>query len=331
MNDSVEHKDVGLRDRLMGEGEGEGEGDGAVQARAREFAGVQLPEQLRFLNQRYNELDVQIDPNLQALRCFMRPKGPPSFTPSMVRELIMLHRSIQGLFASLPSGAPAPFQYYVQGSRIPGIYNLGGDLAFLIDRIVAGDRESIRRYAYDCVDAVYHIATGFDVPVVSVGLLQGNALGGGLEGALCCNVLIAERSVKMGFPEILFNSFPGMGAYSLVSRRLDAARAERMIFSGKVYSAQDMYDIGLVDMVVDDGDGEAGLRDYILNDRRSHAVRHAVYRMRRRVNPLSLSELRDVTDLWVETVLRLDAGDLRRMQHLQLAQVRRQGKTAAGG
>ncbi len=302
---------------------------GVTENSGSDFAARALPEQLRFLNNRYNELDVSIDPNTQALRCYMKPNGPPSFTPSMVRELIVLHRSIQGLFASLPLGAPPPFQYYVQGSRIPGIYNLGGDLAFLIDRITSGDREAIKRYAYDCVDAVYHIATGFGAPVVSIGLLQGNALGGGLEGALCCNVLIAERSVRMGFPEILFNSFPGMGAYSFVSRRLDAARAERMIFSGKVYTAEEMYEMGLVDVLVEDGGGEAAVRDYILNDRRSHAVRHAIFKMRQRVNPITLSELRDVTDMWVETAMHLDASDLRRMEHLQHAQIRRQAKARA--
>jgi len=257
----------------------------------------------------------------------MRPSGPPSFTPAMVRELIVLHRSIQALAASQAPGEEPHIRYYVQGSRIPGIYNMGGDLAFLTQAIRAGDREAVRRYAFDCVDAVYHIAIGFDSGVVSVGLLQGDALGGGLEGALCCNVLIAERQVKLGLPEILFNSFPGMGAYSFLARRLDAARAERMIFSGKIYSADEMRDIGIVDQVVDEGEGEHAVATY-LAERQSHAVRQTLFKVRQRVNPLSLAELRDVTDLWVDTAMRLPAADLRRMEHLQMAQVRRLQKEA---
>ena len=280
-------------------------------------------EQIQFLSRSYEELDVTLDPNARALWCHMRPNGPPSFTPSMVRELIVLHRAVQSLMAAQPPGEEPLIRYYVQGSRIPGIYNMGGDLAFLTERIRMGDRESVRRYAYDCVDAVYHIAIGFDSSIVTVGLLQGDALGGGLEGAICCNYLIAERSAKMGLPEVLFNSFPGMGAYSLLARRLDAARAERMILSGQVYSAQQMHDMGIVDEVVPDGEGEDAVRAYIGRDHRQHATRAAIYRARQRINPLTLAELREITDMWVDVTMKLPAADLRRMSLLQSAQVRR--------
>jgi DSF synthase len=279
-------------------------------------------EQMRFLNRTYQELAVVLDPNTKSIWCYLRPNGPPSFTPAMIRELMVLHRSIQALAASQGPDEEPLIQYYVQASQIPGIYNMGGDLSFLTDRIRSRDREAIRRYAYGCVDAVYHIAVGFDSGVVSVGLLQGDALGGGLEGALCCNFIIAERSVRIGLPEILFNSFPGMGAYSMLSRRLDSVRAERMIFSGRIYSAEEMYDLGVIDLVVDDGYGEPAVRKY-LSDSRKHGARQAIYRARQRANPLTLSELRDITDMWVETTMRLTDADLRRMSHLQSAQARR--------
>jgi len=285
--------------------------------------GANTSEELRFVTRRYQELDVSLDPNTKTLWCYMRPKGPPSFTPSMVRELIVLHRSMKALAAARPEHEELPIRYYVQGSRIPGIYNMGGDLAFLADRIRAGDREAVRRYAHDCVDPIYQSISGFDSSVVSVALIQGDALGGGFECALCCNVLIAERSAKLGLPEILFNLFPGMGAYSLLSRRLDAARAERMILSGRVYTASELHEMGIVDMVVDDGCGEQAVRDYVGADARSHAVRQALYRIRQRVNPITLAELRDVTDIWVDTAMRLSPADLRRMAHLQSAQARR--------
>lgn len=283
----------------------------------------EIADAVAFPAARFAELDVVLEPKTKALWCHMRPKGPPSFTPSMVRELIVLHRSIEALLAEKATGEELPIRYYVQGSRVPGIYNMGGDLAFLTDRIKAGDREALKRYAYDCVDAVYQIAVGFEAPVVSIGLLQGDALGGGLEGALCCNVLIAERGVKMGFPEILFSSFPGMGAYSFLSRRLGVAQTERMILSGRIYSADEMYELGVVDMVVDNGCGEDAVRNYIAADRGNHAVRNAIYRVRQRVNPITLAELRAVTDIWVDTTLKLTPTDLRRMELLQAAQLRR--------
>jgi DSF synthase len=131
----------------------------------------------------------------------------------------------------------------------------------------------------------------------------------------------------MGLPEILFNSFPGMGAYSFLSRRIGPARAERMMLSGEIYTAAQIYEMGVVDLVVDDGQAEQAVRDYITADKRSHAVRHALYRIRQRVNPVTLAELRDVTDIWVDTALKLSPSDLRRMRHLQAAQSRRLSKS----
>jgi DSF synthase len=291
---------------------------------------LDLAEQVHFFSRTYEELEVSFDPNTRSIWCFLRPNGGTCFTPGMIRELIALHRAIQGLIASQPPTREPLIHYYVQRSRVPGIYNTGGDLSFLIDRIGHGDREAIRRYAYGCVDAVFHIATGFDSGIVSVCLLEGDALGGGLEGALCCNYIVAERGIQLGLPEILFNCFPGMGAYSMLARRIDAAKVERMIFSGRIFSAEEMYEIGVVDLVVDDGAGEQAVRDFI-GDERKFQARRAIYRARQRVNPLTLGELRDVTDLWVETVMNLAPADLRRMKHLQSAQSRRLQRNSVPG
>ncbi|MEP3275241.1 MAG: crotonase/enoyl-CoA hydratase family protein [Stappiaceae bacterium] len=308
-------------DEMLAGGLGFQESEASTQTVSRS---VESHELLNFLNRRYQQIEVRLDPNTQSVWCYLKPDGPPSFTPALVRELKIFHRSLQALVHSQGPFDDPYVRYFVQGSRSPGIYNMGGDLDFMVDRINAGDKESLREYAYGCVDAVYQIATGFDCGIVSVAMIEGDALGGGFEGALCCHVLIAEKSVKLGLPEILFNCFPGMGAYSLLSRRLDIARAERMIFSGKIYSAQEMYDLGVVDQVVEDGGAEQAVRSYISNKNRgSHDVRKTLYQVRQRVNPLTLSELRDVTDMWVDTALRLSPRDLRRMSQLRKAQSRR--------
>jgi DSF synthase len=123
---------------------------------------LSLWEQIRFLSRTYKELDVLLDPNTKCIWCYQRPKGATSFTPNMVGELIGLRRAIQALTASHGSDAEPPVRSYVLASQIPGIYNLGGDLSFLANAIRRRDRETIRSYAHDCVDVVYHIATGFD-------------------------------------------------------------------------------------------------------------------------------------------------------------------------
>ena len=54
----------------------------------------------------------------------MRPNGPPSFTPTLLHELISMRRLLQRLFAGLRPGEAAPVKYFVGGSHISGIYNL---------------------------------------------------------------------------------------------------------------------------------------------------------------------------------------------------------------
>ena len=280
-----------------------------------------LPNSLRFPPTDYKELDVVLDPNTAAMWCHMRPVGPPSFTPSLLNELIGLRRAIQTYFAGPHQSTR--MRYFVGASRIPGIYNLGGDLAFFADTIRRGDREKLRRYAIDCCDVSYHMAVGFDVPVVTIGLVQGDALGGGFEGAMSFQVLVAERSARMGLPEVLFNLFPGMGAYSLLSRKVGASLAERIILSGKIYTAAELYDMGIVDILAEDGCGEEEVRKFVSCNAGKHRMQHALTRVARRVNPLTFDELRDVTEIWVDTAMSLDASDLRKMERLAHAQSRR--------
>lgn len=271
----------------------------------------------------FSELDLTIDTDYEAIWCFMRPAGPPSFTSTLLRELISMRRILQRMFANLRPGETAPIKYFVGGSHIPGIYNLGGDLNFFIKCIRSRGLEALRDYAHDCVEVAYHMTVGFHLPLITIALIQGDALGGGFEGALSFNVLVAEKSAKFGLPEILFNLFPGMGAFSFLSRKLDAARAHKMILSGRIYSATELYDMGLVDVLAEDGCGEEAVRDYIAKNRRQHTVHRRIRDVAMRVDPLSLEELRDVTDIWAEHAMRLEESDLRKMERLANAQVRR--------
>jgi DSF synthase len=294
-------------------------------AKLSDASNLPVAEQLPFLARTSRELDLLADPLSDALWCYQRPIGRPSFTPTILRELIEVRQAIQRLFAARKPIEPAPFRYFVGGSHMPGIYNLGGDFNLLIRCIRTGDRDSLLRYAHDCIDVAFQMYTSFDLPITTIALVQGDALGGGFEGALSFNVLVAERGAKFGLPEILFNLFPGMGAYSFLSRKLDGARAERMILSGRIYGAPELHEMGLIDVLAEDGQGETAVRDYIARNRRKQTVHHSIYDVRRRVHPLTFAELSDITKIWVETALRLEEADLRKMERLMSAQLKRLG------
>ncbi len=228
----------------------------------------------------------------------MRHEHSVCWSLPLLAELNALNADIRALYEGETFEEP-PIKFFVGGSLRPGVFNMGGDLSFFVDRVRARDREGLRHYAYACVDAIYNNYHGFNSPTVTMALLEGDALGGGLEAALSCQFVIAERGVNLGFPEALFHTFPGMGAYSLVSRRLDAARAEKLILSGRIYKAEEFFEMGLIDILAEKGEGPARARAFIAQNGKRHRLLGAVGRVRRRISPLTIEELRDVTDIWV--------------------------------
>ena len=85
-----------------------------------------------------------------------------------------------------------------------------------------------------------------DYPKPVVAMVNGYALGGGLELALACDFVVASRQASFGFPEIRLNTFPGWGGTQLAVRAIGLARAKEMIFSGRRYSAEEALAMGLV-------------------------------------------------------------------------------------
>jgi DSF synthase len=264
-------------------------------------------------------LDVRFDPVSKTVWCAMRHENSVSWTMPLLRELNALNADIRALFANNQFDEP-PIKFFIGGSLRPGVFNMGGDLSYFLDRVRAHDAEGLRQYAYACVDAVYNNYNGFDSPVVTMALLEGDALGGGLEAALSCQFVVAERGINLGFPEAMFHTFPGMGAYSLISRRLDAARAEKLIMSGRMYKSEEFFEMGLVDILVEKGEGTARARAFIAENGKRHNLLGAVGRVRRRIAPLTIDELRDVTDIWVDSVMGLAPINLRKMEMLAQSQ-----------
>jgi DSF synthase len=166
--------------------------------------------------------------------------------------------------------------------------------------------------------------------MTTISLVQGEALGGGFETALSSNVIIAERRARMGMPEILFNLFPGMGAYSLLGRRIGMKRAEDMILSGRIYTAQELHEMGVVDLLVEDGAGEAGVRDFVRRNARHRNGMQAMFSCRQHFQRVTYEEMLNITHIWVDAALRLEEKDLKLMSRLVRSQFRRiQGGAAA--
>jgi len=275
-------------------------------------------------NSTYRHIFTRFDEQHRALWCILDPKPRACFTFEVLAELRHFQSGLERLAENGEEDARR-VRYVILASRTRGVFNFGGDLALFSRCIAEKDPDTLRKYAKACIDVLHPHAVGFHLPVTTISLVQGDALGGGFEAALASDVFIAERGAQMGFPEVLFNLFPGMGAYNLLDRRMGMLRAERMILHGKIYRAEELHAEGVVDILAEDGRGENALYEYIVrNNGRSNAY-EAVMRVRRKLRPLRYEDLLEVVDVWVESAMRVGPREVRLMERLARSQERLSG------
>lgn len=264
------------------------------------------------------ELDILYVADDATLWTFMRPSGRPSFTPAMLHDFESWQRLIVENFGP----GQVPLRYLVLGSRAPGVFCFGGDLQLFERLIRSGDRDGLARYGYRCVEILHRNMHALDLPMLTIGLVQGAALGGGFEALLSFDYIVAERDATFGLPEILFGLFPGMGAHAILSRKLGSAMADRLIVSNQTYTAEEMYELGLVHHLAENGEGVAACQDFIKKSERRHPGLVNARKAMKVTNPIGLSELKRIVDLWADAALQLSDGDLKIMGRLARAQER---------
>ncbi len=240
---------------------------------------------------------------------YMKDGDRGCFTPELLRVM-------QSHADSISTQQDRDIEYTVMASDVPGVFNLGGDLALFRQHIERQDRAGLMRYAKACVVGQHNLLSGFGRDITHISLVQGDALGGGFECALAADVLIAERGTHLGFPEILFNLFPGMGAYSILARKVGDALTQKLISGGRLYPAEELYDMRVVDVLAESGEGPAAVMDYVRHQNRAPNGMRAIRAARDIVNPITLEELMRVTEVWVDASLRLRPRDLRMMERL---------------
>jgi DSF synthase len=254
------------------------------------------------------------------------PGEVQNFSPELLHDLGNLYGTIRdGGMMWQGAGAAQPIDYLVLKSAHPDYFSLGGDLAHFRECIRGGNRRGLRDYSMQCADMVYEWSVQ-STRTTTISLVQGRALGGGFETALGSDYLIAEEHGEFGFPEILFGLFPCTGAMSLLARRVGVWQAERMMRNGKIYPAEELLRMGVVDGLCPKGQGVLAVEKFIADHRKHAPARLALQRARTRLAPLNLDELHRVVEDWVEIAMTLGEGELRVMD--MLIQMQRAGAPA---
>ena len=281
--------------------------------------GTGLPEPLK---RPYKYILVEWEPEYAVLTARINVRPIQCYSLACMAEL-------QQLFADI-GASTGTVKHFVMASGVPGVFNFGGDLSLFVLLVRARDLDSLKLYGRRCIELMWWMENAAHLGVHTTALVQGDTLGGGLESALMHHNVIFERSAQAGFPEVLFNLFPGMGAWPLTLRRGGFGIANDMILSGQIYGAEQLHKAGLVDLVVDDGKGEAAMRQVVRSVHPRLRGTLAALQARRLAAPISYESLQTVVDLWAMTALRLADRDLRLMERLARAQLRKAGGATSG-
>jgi len=280
----------------------------------REFS--PLPREIR----KESQIKTFFDSKNKAAWLLMKGAPRPSFTPTLLQDISHYFDTLE---EEMRATDGEKYDFLISGSDVPGVFNLGGDLELFGELIRERDYHGLVDYARKSIDLVYRNMVHLNCDLTTITLVQGDALGGGFESAISANVVVAERGVKMGLPEVLFNLFPGMGAFSILSRKIGFAAAEQMIMSGNLYTAEQLFELGVVDVLAEKGEGELAVYRYIKSANKSMNTYRSMQKVKDICNQITYKELEDVALVWADAALKLTSKDLRMMERLVKRQNRK--------
>lgn len=269
----------------------------------------------------YRHVGLHFSPTpAETLWITMKPapaRSPHCFTLPLLRELLELTQTLKaGQAHWLHQGGIRPVHYAVLRSAHPDVFTLGGDLVQFRDCIRRRDRLALLEYARLSLQLACAWMPASHPGLVTVALVQGKALGGGFEAALAADHLVAEEQSSFGFPEILFGLFPCSGALPLLARRLPLRQAERLLTSGRLYSAAELLDMGVIDEVCPRGAGVEAVQAHIASHARRRAAYCLVHDALERMAPPDLKDMARMAEDWVELALGLSDAHLHVMDLL---------------
>jgi DSF synthase len=259
-----------------------------------------------------SEIHFSFNRQTKVAWCTLAHHDRPCFTRTVLSEL-------DTALTQLELSVPRP-RFFVLSSRNPEVFSLGGDLKLFNSLIKQKKKIELNNYMTACIDIIHKLTSISDCERIA--LVRGNAFGGGFEAALACDTIIAEEGAKFGFPERMFNLFPGMGAYNFLIRRIHPAQAKRLIMSAKTFSAEQLLEMGVIDKIVKRGTSENAVYQHITHYSRYQNSFNAIKRVANTNRSVDYDELVDIGKQWVQCALKLTEKDLGLMAQLERSQQR---------
>jgi enoyl-CoA hydratase/carnithine racemase len=209
---------------------------------------------------------------------------------------------LENFVAAFESLAPETAVCIIVSAR-KSVFSAGGDLRELYATaaaVPANERPTGIRVFLERIHAVLNIIDA--APFVTIAAVHGDCLGGGLELALACDMIIADKMARFAFPELRLGFIPGFGGIPRLKRDLGNAFVRDLLFTGRTVNATRAQAVGLVAQLA--GEGEA------LRIARSTAAQITKYdpvtraAAKKFIKPIPYEELRREMDLFCDLLTR---------------------------
>lgn len=141
----------------------------------------------------------------------------------------------------------------------------GADIKFFVNNIKNDSIENITAFTKKGHELLRRFETS---EKKTVALVDGLSLGGGSELALSCQAIVATDKGSFGFPETGIGIYPGLGGMLRTERHIGKELAKYFVFTGRKITAQDAFDLGIVDAIVDPFETEKAIKDIVAEGKR---------------------------------------------------------------
>lgn len=258
----------------------------------------------------YRTLSTYFDPAQQTLWCTINNNF---FNLAFLEDVRNLQDNIVRNYDHKPGLSP---KYLVWQSSNPKIFSLGLDLSYLLPLIIKQDVQALKSYIHSCLDVLYINSLSLDLPIITMVVLCGKALSGGLEAAFSNNFIIAEENTRCGFPEIKYNLLPPLVSARQMIKNAPHSNILHLLYSGKICSAAQFKEIGLIDVVVPNGEGQAFAQKYIKDLQKKFNAVYAMYAISRKNLYTARQEIEDYAEVWIQSALNLKLEQIEQLKKI---------------
>lgn len=267
------------------------------------------------------QVELSYEPGCRLLWITMRPEPKPVVTLPLIESIRNIQLAVWEIWGRSPE---RPILFMACRSR-GRVYSLGGDLDFYLDCLARNDRAGLQHYADAACDVIRMSRNGLFGSVITLSNVHARIMGGAIDSARSCNIMVAEEGATFCYPEVNYNHYP-IAAVPILSRHAGPVEAERILLSGRDYAAEEFERRGVADAVLPAGEGDDWIRRYCTNGQASHAARIALIAAFNRMAGDIDAELAAAGDAWVSHILTLKPLEISKLQRIAAAQERMLGR-----